>query len=311
MEKPKPRNRWITALIILAILAFLSYVVAGIVSLFAGAGDFTDINSGNVAIIPIKGFISTESGSLLFAEEGTSSTDAVLALKKAEQSPNIKAIILEIDSPGGTPVATDEIAQEIKKSKKLTVAWIRETGASGAYWIASSADIVVANRMSVVGSIGVLGSYVQFEGLFNKYGVKYERLVSGDYKDIGSPYRNMTPAEKALMQVELDSLHSIFIEEVKQNRKLSDENMARISTGMFFFGAEAKDLGLVDVLGGKEDAMKIVETNLNITALPVEIKKKESISDVLSRLSGQWSYHLGAGIGSSITTKANKNLVTV
>ncbi|MBN1156452.1 signal peptide peptidase SppA [Candidatus Woesearchaeota archaeon] len=311
MEKPKPRNKWITALIILAILAFLSYVVAGIISLFAGTGEFTDINAGNVAIVSIKGFISTESGSLLFDEQGTSSTDAVEALKKAEDASNIKAILLEIDSPGGTPVATDEIAQQIKKSKKLTVAWIREVGASGAYWVASSADIVVANRMSAVGSIGVLGSYVQFEGLFNKYGVKYERLVSGEYKDIGSPFRNMTSAERLLIQAELDSLHRIFIDEVKQNRKLSDERMAKISTGMFFFGTEAKDLGLVDVLGGKEEALKIIETNLNITASPVEIRKKESLSDVLSRLSGGLSYQIGLGIGNSIVTKANRNSVTV
>ncbi len=311
MKKPKPRNKWFTALIILAVIALLSYIVSGIVSLFGGSEQFPSISSGNVAVIPIKGFISAESDSMLFAEQGASSTDVVDAIKKAEGASNIKAIVLEIDSQGGTPVATDEIAQEVKKSKKLTVAWIREIGASGAYWIASSADIVVANRMSAIGSIGVLGSYIQFEGLFSKYGVKYERLVAGDYKDIGSPFRNMTPAERALMQQELDSLHSIFIEEVKQNRKLSDQSIARISSGMFFFGTEAKDLGLIDVLGGKDDALKIIETNLNITALPVEIKKKESLADILSRLSGELSFQLGAGIGNSIITKAGSNPVTI
>ena len=114
--------------------------------------------SGNVALIPIDGVIVGDKDSDFLFESVTSSPEAVELIEKANKNPNIKAIILEINSPGGSAVASEEIANAIRKTNKTTVAWIREAGASGAYWVASATDYVVANRASITGSIVVIAS---------------------------------------------------------------------------------------------------------------------------------------------------------
>ena len=134
---------------------------------------------GNVALIPIEGMI-TVNGAAGFGASGASSSDVVKFIEKADENTQVQVILLEINSPGGSAVASDEIAAAVKNTEKPVVALIREAGASGGYWIASAADYVIANRMSITGSIGVISSYLEFSGLMEQYGVGYERLVAGD-----------------------------------------------------------------------------------------------------------------------------------
>lgn len=266
---------------------------------FFGAIIPEELKMGNVAIIPIEGLISTDGDSWM---PTVKSASIVEQIEKADKNKEIKAILLEINSPGGTPVATDEIAGAIKSTNKTTVAVIRETGASGAYWIATAADKIFANRMSVTGSIGVTASRLEYYGLLADYNVTYRQLISGRLKDAGTPLRQMTVEEKQLFQGLLDGLHEEFISAVAENRNLPKEKVRQLATGFVYLGSEAKELGLVDELGGKKEALAYIEKELNITAEPVEYKESKGFFAELSGLTSQNFYQIGRGIGSGFTS---------
>jgi protease-4 len=298
--KKEVKSKWGNTIVIILILAVLSFIAAGFISLIFG-----DENSdGNVAVIPIKGLITGDSGGL-FGQEVASSPDIVNFIEKADSDPRIKGIIFEINSPGGSPVATEEISNAIEKTEKPTVGWIRESGTSGAYWIASSCDTIVASRMSFTGSIGVLASYVQVSGFIQDHNITYERLVGGEYKDIGSPFKDLSFSERALLQEQIDRLHTIFIQAVAKNRNLSEDSVRELATGMFFLGEEAKEKGLVDVLGGKDEAIEILHRELNVTVQPVEYKEERSLISILSGIFSEQAFYVGKGIGSSIFDAEN------
>ena len=197
-------------------ISFLMFVIFAMIFISI-MGSFLPegIQSGNVAVIPIEGVISTTSSTFM---AGVKSQSIVKRIKKANENDNIKAILLEINSPGGTPVATDEIAQAIKNVNKTTIAVIRESGASGAYWIATATDRIFANRMSVTGSIGVQASKLEFSGLIADYNITYRRLTAGRLKDAGSIWKTMTGEEEKLFQKLIDTLHNEFIKVVAENR---------------------------------------------------------------------------------------------
>ncbi|MBI2129310.1 signal peptide peptidase SppA [Candidatus Woesearchaeota archaeon] len=292
-------NKWAVVIVVLAILGFFSLMFAGIAALLSSA----PVESGNAAVIPIKGIIMADESYGSFGSIVASSTKVIENIDKADKNPNVKAIIFDINSPGGSAVASDEIAARIKKLSKPTVAVIREEGASGAYWVASAADYIIANRMSITGSIGVLGSYLDISGFLNRHNVTYQRLVSGSEKDIGSPLKNLTAEERGIMQEKLDKIHRIFIDEVAQNRLLTNEEASEISTGVFFLGMEALDLGLVDELGDMESAKQYLANTLNITISAFGYKEKKSFIDLLSEAFSQQSFFVGKGIGSAVFEK--------
>lgn len=293
MQKGGEKRRKIgIAIVILAVLALISIILSAIVGLFV-----EENRQGNVALIKIEGpIVATKSG--FFSDSMVSSDDVVELIKEAGENPDVKAVIFDINSPGGSAVASDEIGAAIKKLNKTTVAVIREIGASGGYWVASAAEVVFANRMSITGSIGVLGSYVEFAGLLERYNMTYQRLVSGKYKDIGSPLKELAPDERALMQGVMDEIYNQFIDEVAKNRRMQREDVEAMATGMFFTGAKAKELGLVDELGGMDEAKDYIEKKLNMTAEITEYKKPITFSDILSQIIGRQSFSVGQGIGS-------------
>jgi protease-4 len=254
---------------------------------------------GNVAVIPIEGMISTESDSWT---QGIKSADIVEQIEKADKNDEIKAILLMINSPGGTPVATDEIAQALKDANKITIAVIRETGASGAYWIATATDKIFANRMSITGSIGVTASRLEYWGILKDYNVTYRKLTAGKLKDAGTPFREMTLEEQQLFQTLLNDLDDEFIKAVAENRNLSEQKVRELATGFVYLGSQAKELGLIDELGGKKEALKYLEQTLNITAEPVEYGETKGFFQKLSGLTAQNFYQIGKGIGSSFST---------
>jgi len=302
MKKEEKRSKWSKAIKIIIILAILSFIVAWFFSLFMEE-DF-DFKEGNVALIPIKGVIISERYNL-FGQEVADSPTIVELIEKADKNPRIKAMIFEINSPGGAPVATEEIARAIESSNKTTVAWIREIGTSAGYWVASSCDKIVASRMSATGSIGATISYLEFSGLLNDYNVTYQRLVAGKYKDIGTPFKELSREEKMLLQNYLDKLYGYFISAIARNRNLSEEKVKELATGMFYLGEEAKEMGLVDILGGKEEAIGIIEQELNITAELVEYKKEPTLADILGSVFSQQSFFIGKGIGNSLLEARN------
>ncbi len=301
MDSQNNNFRWGYAVFVLVLLAILGFIVAIIFSFFSG----TDVGSigGNVALIPIHGeILSTEDSSTIFSDIA-SSQDIVEMIEKADKNSNIRAIILDINSPGGSAVASEEIAEAVKKTNKTTVAWIHEVGASGAYWVASSSNYIVANRASITGSIGVIASYLEFPGFLGRYNITYRRLVAGKYKDIGSPFKEMTEEEKTVFQKTLDDLRDYFVSEVAKNRNMNKKDVDKIANGLFYIGSQAKDFGLVDELGGKEEVIRYIEKREGIQADIVEYKKSKSLFDVLSKVMGQQSFNVGQGIGNALLAK--------
>ncbi len=293
--------------IIGGLISFLFFVFFIMIfgSMFSTIGGELQIPSGNVAIISLNGIITTtgDSGGL-FSEDIINSKKIVKLLDKVNKNKDIKAVIFEIDSPGGSPVASEEIANAIKKLNKTTVAVIREVGASGGYWIASAANKVYASKMSVTGSIGVIASRLEFAGLLQNYNITYRRLVAGKYKDAGSPYKEMTEEEQMLYQDLLDKLHDYFIQTVAENRNLSIERVKELATGFIFLGEEAKQVGLIDEIGNREDAIKFIENKLNITAEIAEIKTRQGIFDSFADGMSKNFFYIGKGIGDSMTQTA-------
>jgi len=308
MVKKEEKGKWHVAIKIIIVLFIIGFVASWFLSLFMG--DDYRLQEGNVALIPIKGVIITENYNI-FGQEVADSPTIVSFIEQADSNPKIKAILFEINSPGGAPVATDEIASAIERTNKTTVAWIRDMGTSAGYWVASSADKIVASRMSTTGSIGATIAYLEFSGLLRDYNITYQRLIAGKYKDIGSPFKAVSKEEERLLQNYLDRLHGYFIGAVAKNRGLSEEKVRELATGMIYLGEEARDLGLVDVLGGKREAIGLIEQELNMTAELVEYKREPTLADVLGGVFSRQSFFVGKGIGSSLLDAKQYNGIEV
>ncbi len=306
---PQKQFRWGYAIFVVLLLGFLGLIALGIISLFVGV-DLESL-SGNVALIHIDGVIIGSEDSESLFESITSSLDAVELIEKADKNPNIKAIILEINSPGGSAVASEEIANAVKKTNKTTVAWIREVGASGAYWVASSADYIVANRVSVTGSIGVIASYLEFPEFLERYNVTYRRLVSGKYKDIGTPFKEMTSEEQAIFQQNLDLIRDYFVSEVAKNRNMNKKDVDKIANGLFYLGTQAKELGLVDELGSKDEVIRYIEYKEKIEVEIAEYETEKGILDLLTDALSKPSFFVGKGIGSALLDKKAVSTVAI
>jgi len=264
--------------------------------------------TGNVALIKVEGVIMGSGSSSLLGSETLSSQDIVMFIEDAEANPNIEAIMIEINSPGGSAVASDEIATALTKTTKPTVAVIREVGASGGYWVASATDHIVANRMSITGSIGVISSYLEFSGLMEKYGVEYQRLVAGDRKDLGTPLRSLSEEEEELLQNKLDMIHDYFIQGVAQNRNMDEEQVRQVSTGEFFLGIEAYQYGLIDSLGDKSVAEAYLIENYEIEEIEYYVYEPEmGLFDLFSSVFSNFSFEMGEGIGSMLVKGGSNN----
>jgi len=159
---------------------------------------------------------------------------------------------------------------------------MRESAASGAYWIAVSTDHIVADPATSTGSIGVTGSYLQFSGLLADYNVTYERLVSGEYKDTGSPFKELTQQERDLIQRKINLLNNMFIEHIATSRGLSKSYIRGLATGEIFLGVEALDKQLIDSLGGKKEAVSIAVELANLD--DYQITKYEKSTSLFDKL---------------------------
>jgi protease-4 len=198
-----------------------------------------------VGVVEISGIISK-------------STAILEELKKFREENYIRAIVVRINSPGGAVGPSQEIMEEINKTKKVkkVVASCGSMAASGGYYIASAADLIMASPGSATGSIGVIMQLANVEQLTKKLGVDFFSLKAGALKDMGSPFKPMTPEEKAVFQSLLNNIHEQFIKDVAKNRKLPVEKVRALADGRVFTGQEAKELGLVDAMGNFNDAVE-------------------------------------------------------
>jgi protease-4 len=227
-----------------------------------------------IAIVEIRGVIAQSSGII---EE----------IHQYLEDDGVKAIILRIDSPGGGVGPSQEIHREVLKvkEKKKIVTSMGSVAASGGYYIACASDLIVANPGTITGSIGVLMEFTNIEELFKKIGIKGVILKSGEHKDIGSPFREMTPEEKRIIQEVIDSVHQQFIKAVAEGRKLDRSKVTQIADGRILTGEQAKQLGLVDQIGNLDDAIDATAKLVGIEGKPNILypKRKFSIWELLVR----------------------------
>ena len=188
----------------------------------------------------------------------TNSTPTLKDLKHFREDRRIRAIVLRVNSPGGVVGPAQEIMREVERTKKVkkVVASFGSMAASGGYYAACAADLIMANSGTATGSIGVILKLANLEQLAKKLGVDVYSLKAGALKDLGSPFRPLTPQGREVLQGLLDNIHEQFIRDVARNRKLSLDKVRSLADGRVFTGEEAKKIGLVDALGNFNDAVE-------------------------------------------------------
>ena len=288
-------------LIIFIAVIILSTVLTGVVMFAEKELGFKE-GTARVAVIKLDGEIMAESEPSIFSSTTALTPQRVKDDIDMANKLGVDAMLFEVNSPGGTVLATKEIGEEIKKVEIPKIALVKEVAASGGYWAASSTDYIIADSTSMLGSIGVLGSQLEFSGLMEKYGVGYEQLTAGKYKDAGTPYRKLTPEEKQMFQEVLDILHEEFKNQIKENRKMTQEEIDNVSEGMFYLGSQSVDNKLIDQIGNRDTAEEKLKQILNATEIKfVEIEEPPSLLESLTKAMSANFFYIGKGIGTAIT----------
>ena len=231
---------------ILIFTAIGSAAILGLAGLLLFGSEDTDLIGGDrVGIIEINGMISE-------------AKDTLRALKRFREDDAIKAVVLRIDSPGGVVGPSQEIYREVRKTTqvKQVIASMGAVAASGGYYVAAAANRIVANPGTITGSIGVIMGFANFHELLKKIGLTPVVVKSGEFKDIGSPVRQMTDKEKQFLDAFALKVHRQFMRDVAEGRKMAAQKVATLADGRIFTGEEALTHGLVDRLGNLEDAIQ-------------------------------------------------------
>jgi protease-4 len=248
----------------------LGLVFIFIVALFFILSSFTPALLGQcVAVVDIDMPLSVEgSPPSLFGGEGYPGSEELAAtIESLNGRDDVGAVVFVFNSGGGSVVATREIYQSVKELNKPKVSYFREVAASGAYYVASGTDYIISDPDAITGSIGVISTFTDMQGLFEKVGINVTAIKSGPHKDIGSPYRNMSDEEFAIMQGIVDEVYGEFRGVVLENRgkKLNMNSFSNVSDGRILSGRQAFKAGLVDELGGKKDAIRKAADMANLT----------------------------------------------
>lgn len=237
---------------------FLAALLPAPSSVFPG-GEKT----GRLGVVKLHGPIAYQSD----LSKGGISPSTIADLTEQAKREGADAIMYEINSGGGAVVASRQAARYVENVDVPTVCRIQEVAASGAYWIASACDVIVADELSVTGSIGVTSSYLEVSGLLERFGVEYVNLTAGRYKEMGSQYKNITPQERERFQDVLDTVHETFIQDVAENRNMTTAAVRELATGEIYTGQEAAVNGLVDRTGPRSVAVAAAKELTNTTKL--------------------------------------------
>ncbi|MFQ5992820.1 MAG: signal peptide peptidase SppA [Nitrospiraceae bacterium] len=224
--------------------------------------------SSKILLLEVTGLISSHQQSQFMAAPSLVS-DFKEQLTLAADDPDVKALVLRVNSPGGTVTASDVLYHEVRmfKAKRNVpvVVWIMDVGASGAYYLAVAGDRIVAHPSSVTGSLGVIMLTVNASGLLEKIGVEATAVTSGPRKDMGSPFRPMTDEERQIFQGVITSFYERFLTVIGEGRSnLSADQVRELADGRIYTGEQAKALGLVDSVGYLEDAIDLAKEQADL-----------------------------------------------
>jgi protease-4 len=236
-----------------------------------------------VAVIRLEGTITSSSPEDYLSSLGITPELVTDLLGQATANPDVKAVVVHVNSPGGSAVASDEIYRVFLEYDKPIVVWMGETAASGGYYIACGSDYVFAHPDTLTGSIGVISQFLNAEELMNKIGVDAVVITSGPSKDIGSPFREMTEEEQALWEEIIDEVYDGFVEIVAQARELPLDEVRALADGRVYTGRQALEHGLVDDLGTPDDAIAKAAELGSIEGEPrvIELESMPSFLDAL------------------------------
>ncbi len=226
-------------------------------------------SSGQIAVVIAEGeIISGES-----IDSYLGSTSFVKDLKKAKDDDNVKAIVVRINSPGGSALASDVMWRAIQQTAKTkpVIASMSTVAASGGYYMAMACDSIVAEPLTITGSIGVFGVLFEIdEFLSNKLGITTDRENTGQFSDLGSPTRKMTPQDSAIIQTEVNRIYEVFTTKAAQSRSMSVEKLKSYAGGRVWSGLEAEQIGLIDELGGLDRAVAVAAEKAGVSDYKVQ-----------------------------------------
>jgi protease-4 len=297
---PPPRDR-----LALAIVAFifggLFLVFFGFLLLAYGVvkGDTSALGAGpRVGVLEVRGGIGMG--------EGREVEDFLEQARKFARDDGIKAVVVRIDSPGGSVAPSQEIHDEVKRlaAKKTVVCSLGNVAASGGYYVAVACPKIVAAPGTLTGSIGVISQFANVRGLAERFDVKLEVVKAGKLKDAGNPFRDMTPEERAYWQALVDRTHQQFIAAVAQGRGLGEEAVREVADGRVMNGEDAKGLGLVDALGNFYDAVELAKTEAKLSGEPHLVYPPEERGRFIEQLMGSAAGAVADAVSSRISRDA-------
>jgi len=274
---PRKSSGAITCLIVVVVLVAVTLGGLAIFAVGMGSGTSTQptwpgATSDTVGVISVSGLI-TGGGQISPLFGATAGSDSITTeFRRAEKDDSVKAIVLRIDSPGGSAAASQEIYQAVsdyrEKTGRPVVASMADVAASGGYYVAAPADKIMALPATMTGSIGVIIETMEYHELLGKIGVKGNAITSGPHKDMGSGFRAITPKERQLFQAMIDDVYDQFVSAVAEGRNMDKAKVRKLADGRVYTGRQALKVGLVDDLGTFHDAIKAAATLAGIKEEP-------------------------------------------
>ena len=254
----KKGRTWLIVIVVAVLLLSCGGCGLAAILLSSGAGDNDwDASSETIAVIEVNGVIEAGS-SATGTGVGNAYADRVIAdLQAAIDDPSVVAIILAVNSPGGSVVGSADIHRALWECPKPLVTSMGETAASGGYYIACATDYIIARPGTITGSIGVISQYINASELLDKLGISSQTIKSGVYKDQGSLYRELTEDELAMMQAMVDEMYAEFVAVVAEGRGMDPNDVRAVADGRVFTGRQAIASGLVDAEGNLDDAVAV------------------------------------------------------
>ncbi len=270
------------------LLAIVAIVGLNLIGIARGRGD-SSLGPG-IGLIELSGEISDEGTSSPLSGSTSGAREIIEELNKARRDSSIKAVVIRINSPGGSASASQEMyeaVQELRQSGKPVICSMGDLAASGGYYVASGCDTIYANGSTLTGSIGVISQYLNYAGLFKKLGLEQATIKSGLFKDAGNPARPLTPQEKQLFQAMIMNVYNQFVNDVARGRKgkLTRAEILKLANGRVYTGEQAKANKLIDKLGGLNDAIRDAASRAGLTGEP-NVKSLSSRRGVSGSLLG-------------------------
>ena len=282
------RRDWIVGVIIgVSALLVLMLIAMSLVGTMSQSGFRTDGFGQRIALVEVLGPILRVD-------------PVVQQLARYTEDEEIPAIVLRIDSPGGGVAASQEIYRAVLRAReygKRVVASMGSVAASGGYYIAAAADTIVANPGTLTGSIGVIMRLFHMEEVLDRFGLRFETIQSGKYKDTGSISRDMTEDERILLQAVIDDVYGQFVDAIVEMRGIEREGVLEFADGRIFTGGQALEYGLVDLLGDYQDAIDLAAEMVGMERNPPIVKERTKVLDILDLLLQRARSALSVGSG--------------